>query len=83
MASPISGEDQVQEILEQEVMDDYEEYNYEDYEQDKTRKHGSKKGAAQHKEQSTSQDHTRKIATQLRNEEKNKQAEELKHPDKK
>ena len=34
------------------VMDDYEEYNYEDYEQDKTRKHGSKKGAAQHKEQS-------------------------------
>ena len=34
------------------VMDNYEEYNYEDYEQDKTRKHGSKKGAAQHKEQS-------------------------------
>ena len=33
-------------------MDDYEEYNYEDFEKDKTRKHGNKKEAAQHKEQS-------------------------------
>ena len=52
MASPKTGEEQVQEILEEEIMDEYEEYNYEDYEQDKTRKHGSKKSAAQHKEQS-------------------------------
>jgi len=83
MASPITGEGPAQELLEQEVMDEYEEYNYEDHEADKTRKHGSKKGAAQHKEPSTSQDHTRKIATQLRNEEKNEQAEKVKHPDKK
>ena len=39
-------------MLTAQVMDNYEEYNFEDYEQDKTRKHGSKKGSGQHKEQS-------------------------------
>lgn len=60
------------------MSDSYEEYNYSEHGK-KDRKHGSKKESAQHKEPSTSGEHTRKIGEALRNEEKNSQKPVIKH----